>query len=103
MKKKELKELHTMMDDYGYFEPDIYPTKGELIMFIDQTRLSGNPVMFDPDQGSFTVAVFEDEDVGDYEYESDEWDEEVTQRQIEAYEAVRLARDLARGKAVDKH
>ena len=98
MNRIETKELHEMMDDYGYFEPDIYASKGELIMFIDQTRLNGNPVMFDPELEKFTVAVFDDEDVGDYEYESEEWEESVTQRQIEAYEAVRLARDLAKGK-----
>lgn len=103
MKKKELKELHSMMDDYGYFEPHIYPAKGELIMFIDQTRLEGNPVMFDPSKKDFTVAVFSDEDVGDYEYEDDQWDSDVTDFQIQAYEAVRLARDLAKARKYEKY
>ena len=104
MNKKQLKELHIMMDDYGYFEPDIYPAKGdELIMFIDQTNLDGNPVMFDPELSSFTVAVFDDEDVGDYEYEKDEWEEDVTEFQIQAYEAVRLARDLAKNRKYGKN
>ena len=88
------------MDDYGYFEPHIYPAKEgkELIMFIDQTKLAGNPIMFSVKEKDFTVAVYDDEDVGDYEYENDKWEEDTSQFQVEAYEAVRLARDLAKSR-----
>ena len=103
MNVRELEELHTTMDEYGYFEPDIYASKGELIMFIDQTRLDGNPVMFDPETQDFTVAVFDDEDVGDYEYESDEWEEGIPEMVVKAYEAVRLARDLAKNRRNGKN
>lgn len=98
MKKRELKELHSTMDDHGYFEPHIYPSKGELIMFIDETKFEGNPVVFDPSKKDFTVTVYDGEDADDYKYESILWDEEITQLQKEAYEAVQLARDLARSR-----
>ena len=103
MKKRELKKLHDAMSDYGYFEPHIYPSKGELIMFIDETRFEGNPVVFDSNKKEFTVTVFAGEDVDDYKYESVLWDEDITALQKEAYEAVQLARDLAKNRKRDKY
>lgn len=100
MKSWELKELAEIMDDYGYFEPDIYPEKEDdsLILFIDATTLNGNPVNFDVPTREFTVSVFDDFQEGEYEYEEDEWEDDIDELAIKAYEAVRLARDLARKK-----
>ena len=96
MNNIELAELHELMDEYAYFEPHIYPTKGENIMFIDGTNLSGNPITFDVKTKEFTVVVFENEDVAEYEYERDDWEDDVDELMIAAYEAIRLARDIAR-------
>lgn len=94
MNNIELLELHELMDEYAYFEPDIYPTKGENIMFIDYTDLGGNPITFDTESKTFTVVVFEDEDIAEYEYEKDDWEDDVDELTIAAYEAVRIARDI---------
>ena len=96
MNRIELAELHELMDEYAYFEPHIYPTKGENIMFIDATALGGNPITFNAESRSFTVVVFEDEDVAEYAYEKDDWEDDVDELTIAAYEAVRLARDIGR-------
>ena len=96
MNKIEIKELHELMDEYAYFEPHIYPTKGRNIMFIDYTDLNGNPITFDTEKREFTVVVFENEDVAEYKYERDDWEDGVDELTIAAYEAVRLARDIAR-------